>query len=110
MNSGNIYMEEGSPGSLHAIGLRATVLNKGAMEEMNVGNENETARTDQQLGRMAVAHAAKNEMVSISIGLQLLSSIPAEALSAKQLQALGHLKTSGERMTRLVDEMKSWLD
>ena len=53
-----------------------------------------------------IAHKAANETLSISIGVQVLSSLPLELLTPAQQRALQHLEESSARLVDLIELMK----
>ena len=53
-----------------------------------------------------VAHEAANEAISIAMGVQVLSTIPANALSPRQERAMRMLQESANRLVKLIDALK----
>lgn len=53
-----------------------------------------------------IAHKAANETLSISIGVQVLSSLPSDMLTPAQQRALKHLEESSARLVDLIEIMK----
>lgn len=56
-----------------------------------------------------LAHNAANETLSISMGLEVLSTLPESALTPAQSRALSILRESSERLLDLIDAMKEEL-
>ena len=54
-----------------------------------------------------IAHKASNETISISIGVEVLRSIPREYLNPAQLRAMQHLEDAASRLVDLIELMKS---
>lgn len=53
-----------------------------------------------------LSHLAANEALSISVGVQILTTLPVANLTAKQSQALQLLQQSAARLIGLIDDIK----
>lgn len=53
-----------------------------------------------------LTHEAANEALSISMGIQMLASIPKESLTPAQQAVMGHVLTSSARLVELIEQMK----
>lgn len=56
-----------------------------------------------------IAHDASNEAMSITIGVEVLASLPESVLSPTQSRALKNLQDSSGRLLDLIDAMKAEL-
>ena len=64
-------------------------------------------RTDVLNSPEKVAHDVANEALSISIGIQMLSTIPKDALTPEQTRALAFIEASAERLVSHVETLQT---